>query len=205
MSLLCALSFVVQLTTLPRLLVSSGQGYGYAVAWCLAQLIMPSLLQHVHQSTAVAEAASSSIESSEELMAEAVNGLSSREGPQEVGANGRLLWRKFFSSGIEMSDALRLAELVVQLQQEGGGDLTARMKVRVQAGECDGSRQQAAPDATQSSDAYLQLGSGEASKACQLDEALQEHGLWPLDAETCDPEDVLVVCLTLALESVRGL
>lgn len=46
----------VQVSAIPRLLATSGQGYGYAVAWSLARLLQPALLQHLgHAAQAVSE------------------------------------------------------------------------------------------------------------------------------------------------------
>lgn len=41
----------VQVSAMPRLLATSGQGYGYAVAWSLARLLQPALLQHLSHAT----------------------------------------------------------------------------------------------------------------------------------------------------------
>lgn len=42
----------VQVFTVPRLLVSSCQGFGYAVAWCLARALQPALLLHISNAAA---------------------------------------------------------------------------------------------------------------------------------------------------------
>jgi hypothetical protein len=84
-----------QVRSVPRLLLSSSQGYGYAVAWSLAQLLQPALLQCLHAGSGAAAAA--------------------QEGFQQ---QHQQLWRSVLSAGSELADAVWLAEAVVALQEE---------------------------------------------------------------------------------------
>lgn len=99
------------MATLPRLLVSSGQGYGYAVAWHLAQLVMPSLLQHIHYG--MEEVARRSAKCSSGLEIDVSAG---GEEPAQARVAGICMWRQLFSSGVELLDSTYLDNLLAGLQ-----------------------------------------------------------------------------------------
>lgn len=90
---------------MPRLLTSSGQGYGYAVAWCLTQLLQPSLMQHVHRR--LDPAATCSGAGDQENMK---NCTASRPGSQ--------LWKNFLAAGCSLCDVKILVSCIVKLQQK---------------------------------------------------------------------------------------
>lgn len=93
---------VSQAASFPRLLALGGQGYGYAVAWCLAQMLQQPLLRHAQRAVA------------------ATFGLQDEQAAPQNGPclqEMQVLWRRFLSSGAELADAEILAAAIVALQE----------------------------------------------------------------------------------------
>lgn len=86
---------------MPRLLSTGGQGYGYAVAWSLAQLIQPQLVQHIQQpaGSAGADGVTQSGNSSSE----------------HKPADARQQWRQLLGAGVELADPVALASMLAAL------------------------------------------------------------------------------------------
>ncbi|KAF6266429.1 hypothetical protein COO60DRAFT_453095 [Scenedesmus sp. NREL 46B-D3] len=177
-----------QMASLPRLLASAGQGYGYAVAWCLAQLLQPALLQHVHEALAAQQqpAAAGTQQSVPEPASSSSGSSSSRGGAgwqdsssaQRVRVPaGRQLWQRFLGQGGGLADAAELVGWVALLQ--------AHADVATDAARGGGGRLSVA-------------------------DALREQGMWPMRAggggvvqrEAPHPLDVLGVCLGCALAQI---
>lgn len=79
-----------QLAAVPRLLAAGGQGYGYAVAARLAQLLQPELQATVRSGT-----------------------LNSSDAQQQ---QRREVWWRLLSAGSDLADAVWLADMVMRVQ-----------------------------------------------------------------------------------------
>jgi hypothetical protein len=86
-----------QVAAVPRLLAAAGQGYGYAVARALAQLLLPALAWHLTASEPAAAAAGSAA-------------------PAAALQGQQLAWRRLLGAGVELSDACWLAHAIVDVQ-----------------------------------------------------------------------------------------
>jgi hypothetical protein len=176
--------------SVPRLLTSAGQGYGYAVAWCLAQLLQPALLQQVHEALA-AQQQQQQQQQEEEFATCRAGALgsvfysSSSTYSQDLGQtlaiqhvpteSRRHLWRQFLSQGAGLADAVELVSWVVLLQDQ----------------HADVAHGTVGSDSSSSS-----------SASGVVADALREHGMWPLERGVLHPSDVLGVCLGCALEQI---
>lgn len=95
----------VQVSAIPRLLATSGQGYGYAVAWSLARLLQPALLQHLRH---------------------AAQAVSEEDRPALLAQQQR--WRRLLSVDVRATD---VGGLVAMLAQLGPPEVAATLQKRV--------------------------------------------------------------------------
>lgn len=97
----------MQVSAVPRLLATHGQGYGYAVAWSLATLLQPAVLQHIRQAVETAKAQD----------AAGVQAQQGRPGAaHSPTAVSQQLWRQLMSMGAQVSDVQVLTKLLGQPQ-----------------------------------------------------------------------------------------
>jgi hypothetical protein len=186
--------------------MSAGQGYGYAVAWCLAQLLQPALLQHVHAALAAQQqpaAPDTGHHLSPVLASNSSSSSSSSSGSSSGGGSsggskccaevdaGRLLWREFLGQGGSLAHAVELVSWVVFLQEHAD----------VASGKGDAASS-----------------SSSSSSSNSVADALRKQGMWPLGRvrvadmqqvndsdgqEALHPLDVLAVCLGCVLAQIR--
>lgn len=180
------------MATLPRLLVSSGQGYGYAIAFCLAQLLWPFLHQQVRQSLETEHQhkdnrgrdGGNPIHEDKEG-----EGRTSVDRDTGAPADTRGLWRSFLSRGAELSDLKVLVQSIIQLQDAGAGSAaSAEEREQSHVGAFRGP-------------GWSDVGGR--CEACNVAQALQDCDLWPLEQTDFDPADLLLVCLSCALRQLR--
>jgi hypothetical protein len=172
------------MASVPRLLTSAGQGYGYAVAWCLAQLLQPALVHHVHAALAAQQQQQQQLATSGPPDASSSSIHGHHEAQQYVQAEaGKQLWRLFLSQGAGLADAVALVGWVASLQEH----------------HADVAR-----DNSNASD-YS------SSSAGSVADALREQGMWFWGASgegdgeqqtLHHPLDVLGVCLGCALARI---
>lgn len=95
----------MQVSAVPRLLATHGQGYGYAVAWSLANLLQPALLQHIRQVVGSAKAQDAAgVQQGRPRAADSPTAVSQQQ------------WRQLMSMGAQASDVQVLAKLLGQPQ-----------------------------------------------------------------------------------------
>lgn len=117
--------YCVQVSSIPRLLACSGQGFGYAVAWSLVHLLTPSLLQHMQRAAAAELEPLQPQQPAFRAAAGAIQGTSNcGEGWSLQECQEQ--WRELLSMGVELSDARVLASMIFVLQQQQGGRQQAR-------------------------------------------------------------------------------
>lgn len=104
----------LQVSAIPRLVATSGQGYGYAVAWSLAQLLQPAMLHHIKQAAALQCAP---------LAQDAAGGSSTSPvpGADHVSVHPQqqqqqVRWRQVLATGVQSTGVQQLVEIIAQLQ-----------------------------------------------------------------------------------------
>jgi hypothetical protein len=181
----------VQIASVPRLLTSAGQGYGYAVAWSLAQLLQPALLQHVHEALAVAQQQQSG------AAAGAAGHYSNNgSGCSEHVDAGKIMWRQFFSQGGSLANAVELVRWVAVLQEHAG--------VAGGSGGSDSSRLKRVADALQEQGMWplvadLHNGGADEQQGIDYSQAAAAAAGEEEALPQWHPLDVLAVCLGCAL------
>jgi hypothetical protein len=206
--LFCIVLLAFQLAALPRLLSLAGQGYGYAVAWCLAQLLQPALLQHLHVSIVnVPGGLGKGLANNTHFLTQVPPAAAVQ--PSHL-MHIQQLWRKFFSHGYELSDPKVLVTVMLELQQ------SLQLPSLIQSGCADESDElHQAEDSSNSFTDDAEVDTAHAGRRqlprdhSDLLKALQRQGVtWRLDDTSCcgrkQAMEALAACISTALSRVHA-
>lgn len=105
------------MSVVPRLLATHGQGYGYAVAWALAQMLHRPLLQHICDAAA-ADSMAGAVRPGDEGQGNlsVVHDAGAAQSQRHV-AERQEYWQQMLGMGVSGRQTWQLVDLIATLQQ----------------------------------------------------------------------------------------